>query len=244
LEARALLRRALEADPGCAVAYAALAETYHIAVSMGWAESPPEFLARAEDMANKALSLDPGQVRAHVTLGRVHSVLSSIRPCKGRAQNRRSRRIPDDATALAGRGNLLMWLGQTDDAIAALELAKRIDPELKAIDRFALSLAYYLNRRYDAAIAEAELNLRGTAEANFTRIVLAAAYAQRNHGDEAAREAELIRRTDPTFDPAAFGSNLLRQNDLEHLRDGLSQSRTVSRCRGAAAAPEIATSSG
>ena len=49
-----------------------------------------------------------------------------------------------------------MWLGQTDAAIEALELAQRIDPELNAIDRFALSLAYYLKRRYDAAIEQAE----------------------------------------------------------------------------------------
>ena len=53
-----------------------------------------------------------------------------------------------------------MWLGQTDAAIEALEQAQRIDPELNAMDRFALSLAYYLKRRYDAAIEQAELNLR------------------------------------------------------------------------------------
>ena len=69
---------------------------------------------------------------------------------------------PSDAHGLAGRGNILMWLGQTDAAIEALELAQRIDPELNAMDRFALSLAYYLKRRYDAAIEQAELNLRRT----------------------------------------------------------------------------------
>ena len=40
VEARALLRRAIQLDPNYAAAYAALAETYHIAISMGWAESP------------------------------------------------------------------------------------------------------------------------------------------------------------------------------------------------------------
>jgi hypothetical protein len=42
-----------------------------------------------------------------------------------------------------------------------LELAQRIDPDLNVIDRNALSLAYYLKGRYDAAIEQAELNLRG-----------------------------------------------------------------------------------
>ena len=80
-----------------------------------------------------------------------------------------------------------MWLGQTDAAIEVLELAQRIDPELNALDRNALSLAYYLKGRYDAAIEEAKLNLRRTTAANFSRIVLAAAYAERNQAEDAAR---------------------------------------------------------
>ena len=70
-------------------------------------------------------------------------------------------------TASPGAATSLLWLGQTDAAIEALEQAQRIDPDLNAIDRFALSLAYYLKRRYDAAIEQAELNLRTTAGANF-----------------------------------------------------------------------------
>ena len=177
VEARALLRRAIELDPNYAAAYAALAETYHIAVVMGWAESPADILSRAEEMANKALSLDDSDVRAHVILGRIHIFHQRYEQAK--AEMDRAIAInPNDAHGLAGRGNILMWLGQTDAAIEALELAQRIDPELNAIDRFALSLAYYLKRRYDAAIEQAELNLRRTAGANFSRIVLAAAYAR------------------------------------------------------------------
>jgi len=53
-------------------------------------------------------------------------------------------------------------------------------PISNTIDRFALSLAYYLRRRYEAAIEQAELNLRQNANASFSRIVLAAAYAQQD----------------------------------------------------------------
>jgi adenylate cyclase len=64
VEARTLLRHAIELDPSYSTAYTALAETYHSAVSMGWAESPVEFLDRAKEMANKALSLNESDVRA------------------------------------------------------------------------------------------------------------------------------------------------------------------------------------
>jgi tetratricopeptide (TPR) repeat protein len=128
---------------------------------------------------------------------------------------------PSDAHGLAGRGNILLWLGQTDAAIESLELAQRIDPELNAVDRFALSLAYYLKRRYDAAIEQAELGTRETEGAHFSRVVLAAAYAQQDRTEDAARVAAMVRRIDPTFDPEAFGNKFLKAVDLEQLRSGL-----------------------
>ena len=220
VEARTLLRRAVELDPNYAAAYAALAETYHIGASMGWAESPTANMSRAEELATKALSLDHSEVRARVILARVH--IFHQRYKQAAAEIERAIAInPNDAQGLAGRGNILMWLGQTDAAIEALEQAQRIDPDLNAIDRFALSLAYYMKRRYDAAIEQAELNLRENSGASFSRIVLAAAYAQQDRIEDAARVVTEIRRTDPTFDAQEFGTKFLNATDLDHLRDGL-----------------------
>ena len=220
VEARVLLRRAIEIDPNYAAAYAALAETYFAAVSMGWAESPTVFMSRAEEMANKALSLDNSDVRAHIMLGRIHIFYHRYEQAKAEIDHAIAIN-PNDANGIAGNGNILMWSGQTDAAIEALELAQRIDPELNPLDRLALSLAYYLKRRYDAAIEQAELNLRRTSGANFSRIVLAAAYAEQNRADDTARIVTMIHRIDPTFDPQEFGTKFLNAVDLEHLRDGL-----------------------
>jgi hypothetical protein len=89
------------------------------------------------------------------------------------------------------------------------------------MDRFALSLAYYLKRRYDVAIEQAELNLRQNPNASFSRIVLAAAYAQQDRTEDTARVVDIIRRTDPTFDPKEFGTKFLNSVDLDQVRDGL-----------------------
>jgi TolB-like protein/DNA-binding winged helix-turn-helix (wHTH) protein/cytochrome c-type biogenesis protein CcmH/NrfG len=219
-EARALLRRAIELDPSYAAAHAALSETYYIATSMGWAESPTAFMDRAEESALRALALDNAEVRARVILGRIH--IFHQRYKEAEAEIERAIAInPNDARSLAGRGNILVWLGRTDAAIEALERAQRIDPDLSPIDRFALSLAYYMKGRYDAAIEQAELNLRDTAGASFSRVVLAAAYAQQGRDGDAARAAAEVRRFDPTFDSQEFGTKFLSPADLEHLRDGM-----------------------
>jgi TolB-like protein/DNA-binding winged helix-turn-helix (wHTH) protein/Flp pilus assembly protein TadD len=219
-EARTLLRRAIELDPNYAAAYAALADSYQVATVMGWAESPRAYLDRAEELANKALNLDDDNVRAHVILGRIHIFHQRYR--EAATEIERAIAInPNNAHALAARGNIMMWSGETDAAIEALEHAQRIDPDLNAIDRNALAVAYYLKQRYDAAAEQAKLNLRKAEDARFSYVVLAAAYAQLNRAEDAANVVATIRQVDPTFDARTFGSKLLKPADLERLRDGL-----------------------
>lgn len=219
-EARDLLRQAITLDPRYAAAHSALGETFHVAISMGWAEFPDEYWKRVETHASEALQLDESDVRARVLLARHH--IAYNRYAEAQAQIDRAVAInPSDADALAGRGNILMWLGEADAAMNSLQLAQRIDPELNDFDRFALTLACYLKRDYAAAIQQAEFNLRKNPEARFNQAVLAAAYAQAGRETDAARVVGDIRRMDPTFDAAAYGNKFLNPNDLEHLRDGL-----------------------
>ena len=219
-EARVLLRRAIQLDPNYAAAYSALAETYYVGVSMGWAESPAAFLSRAGELANKALSLSDSEVRARIVLGRIH--LFHQRYDQAKSELDRAIAInPSDANGLAASGNIMMWLGQVDAAIEALELAERIDPILNPFDRNALTMAYYLKGRYEAAIRQAELNIQQTGVAHFSHAMLAAASAQLNRFEDAKRAVSMIRRTDPTFDASRFGSKLLKAADLQYLREGL-----------------------
>jgi tetratricopeptide (TPR) repeat protein len=220
VEARAFLRHAIELDPHYAAAHSALGETFHVAISMGWAESPDDYWKRVENHANEALRLDDSDVRARVLLAR--SFIAYNRYEEAQTQIDSAITVnPNDADALAGRGNILVWSGKTDEAIESLELAQRIDPELNAFDRFALSLAYYLKGRYLDSIEQAELNQRKNSDARFNRVILAAAYAQANRSADATRMVENIRVSDPTFEAATFGNKFLNPADLAKLREGL-----------------------
>lgn len=220
VESRALLRKAVDLDPGYAAAYGALADLYHTDVAMGWSQSPAASLDDAERLATKALSLDVSDVRARIVLGRVHLFHQEYEQAE--AEIDRAIVInPNDANGLAGRGNVLMWMGRTDAAIDALEQAKRIDPELNAIDRNALSLAYYLKHRYPEAIEQARQNLRQTESARFSYTVLVASFAQQGRAADAARAVTEMRRAYPAYDPRSFGSKFMNAADLAQLRGGL-----------------------
>jgi len=222
VEARTLLRQAIALDPDYAAAHSALGETFHIAISMGWAEIPDQYWERVVEHASEALRLDATDVRARILLGRKNIAYNQF----DEAQTEIDRAIainPSDADALAGRGNVLVWLGKTDDAIESLEQALRVDPELNAFDRFALSLAYFLKKRYAESIGQSELNLRHNADARFSRVVLAAALAEAGRMPEAKQAAAEVRRTDPTFDAASFGNKFRDESDLAHLREGLAK---------------------
>jgi hypothetical protein len=83
-----------------------------------------------------------------------------------------------------------MWSGQTDAAIADLELASRTNP----VDRFSLSHSH-LKGRYDEAIEQCELNLRKPRREFQPHRIAAAAT-----GKLTTQRGSTTIPLDPTFD--------------------------------------------
>ncbi len=86
-----------------------------------------------------------------------------------------------------------------------------------------LGLAYYLQGRYDAAIAILERGLGRfpQAEYGFAQIALAAAYAQAGRSEDAAKAAEEVRRLAPFFEIDGFTALFRDPEQQEHIADGL-----------------------
>ena len=150
------LKQAIAKDPGYALAYAALADSYGLLRFYGGA-SPAESVVPAQAAAKKALELDDSLAEAHASLGLISTEELEV----NRAVNELERAIqlnPNYATAHHWLGLALATLRQSDRSIGELKRALELDP-LSMIINADLSIIYLYARRYDAAEAQARKTL-------------------------------------------------------------------------------------
>ena len=152
--------QAIAKDPGYALAYAGLADSYVI-LSVFGAASPQDSIPQARAAAKKALELDDTLAEAHASSGRI----------AGPYDFEFDRSIAEFERAIQLNPNYAMahhWLswgpltalGRFDRAVAEGKRAVELDP-LSLINNADLGGNVYLNaRRYDEAIAQ----LRKTIE--------------------------------------------------------------------------------
>jgi TolB-like protein/Tfp pilus assembly protein PilF len=150
--------QALGKDPGYGLAYAGLADSYHLLPVFG-AASPADSYPQAKAAAKKAVELDDTLAEAHTSLANSLSgdwnFAESIREYERAIQLN-----PNYATAHHWLSNgPLLALGQFDRAIAEGKRAVDLDP-LSLVINDSLGEAYFDARRYDEAIAQ----LRRTIE--------------------------------------------------------------------------------
>jgi adenylate cyclase len=150
------LKQAIAKDPGYALAYAALADSYGLLRFYGGA-SPAESVLPAEAAAKKALELDDSLAEAHASLGLIATEELEV----NRGVNELERAIqlnPNYATAHHWLGLALATLRQSDRSIGELKRALELDP-LSIIINADLSIIYLYARRYDDAEAQARKTL-------------------------------------------------------------------------------------
>lgn len=211
-QARALFERAIELDPGYAPAYIGLGRVELNGVLQGWTGDPAGAIQRAQSLGQKAASLDASSAGAHALLGSTYLRYGDY----DRALDEMRRAIKlnsSDPDAYAGLAAASLWSGDIDTAIKNFETAVKLGLNLNVNDLFLLGVAYVLADRNTDAVRILERSLDTNKTDIYTRAILAAAYAEAGRKDDAARESAEVRRIDPRFDTADFGS-LLKKPDL------------------------------
>jgi class 3 adenylate cyclase/TolB-like protein len=221
-EAQDMFQRAIDLDPSYAAAYAELGLALIEAVASGWTQFEADDVARAETLAQKALSLDSVSATAYRLLAEVHLARRNFDLALG--QTDRALEInPSDAESFSTRGAILVWAGRAAEALPWLDGALRLD-NANGRATFYLGTAYYFLNQYSASIEAMDRALAGNLGRNTQvtgRSVLAATYAQLDRRSDAERERSAALRIAPFLDAERFASQFGTQIAHDHMLEGL-----------------------
>ncbi|MEZ5346706.1 MAG: tetratricopeptide repeat protein [Pyrinomonadaceae bacterium] len=163
-----------------------------------------EAIAKARQMANKALELDPRSSEALTALGLV--ALYDKSPEEAGSLYRRAIEIKPNNTAARLRLAVMLTLNDTlDDAISELRLAQKADPTSMVANQ-TLTRLLRLNRDPDGALIFCKKALEIDPDSAAARSYLAEIYEQKDNLDKAAAELDGLLKEAP--DDPEF--NLLR----------------------------------
>jgi TolB-like protein/Tfp pilus assembly protein PilF len=220
-EARELLERALKLAPDYAEVQTALGEAEVQRALYGWIEDPPQAMRRAEERARRVLASTDVRAhpRAYVLLARIHSNLGEAE----RALDAAERAIalnPSDAQALFQRGSMLLYIGRIEEAVPALEAAKRFEPR-PSLFWLNLSMAYYVAGRYEEALSLTEVLATRFPDDVTLHVNRVAALVQLGRMDEARAGAQRVRELSPLFQVDYMGTRFARAEHTAKLQEGL-----------------------
>lgn len=216
IEARRLFKTASELDPGYAAAFVGLGLSYLDDMNLGWTDRPEEAARRAYEFGHRAITLDDQDGGGHLLLAQVYLMHKQ----HGLALAETDRAIdlnPNDADGHAVRGMVLIWSGRPKEAIASFDTAARFDPSYtRPRSLVNMGMAHLLEGRLEEAARALELSTGRNPEFVFGYIGLAVAYHELGKHVESERAAATVRRLDPFFASARFGT--LFANEADRLR--------------------------
>ena len=197
-QAAELYQQAIEKDPGFALAYSGMAETYVLFPAYSVA-APKESMPKAKAAALKALEIDDSIAAAHAALGLYRLNYSWDESASEKELRRAIELQPNYATAHHWLGNgPLVTIGRFDEAIAEGRKAEELDP-LSVIISADLAWNFIFARRYDDAIAQCQRALKIDPNFYYTHYLLGWAYLKKGMYPEAitAQRKSLELNTDP-----------------------------------------------
>jgi len=189
------LRAAVARDPRSAVLWAELGHATAEEGDYGMAPVE-EAYARAREMIQRALHLEPDLSAAHARLARIQVVRDWDWPAAEASFLRALDRDPTNISAMHGAAVLLQALGRTDEALTLNRRAIDLDP-LNMPSLHNLGCVYYEAGRLEEAEAALRNVFATQAARQVTHSVLAQVLEEMGRSEEALEEAQ--REPDPAY---------------------------------------------
>jgi adenylate cyclase len=206
LEAREIYQRALDLDPAYAPAYVGMGWTWFDEWPFGWSEDKA-VLDKALYFSKKAIELDPVLPEASHLMSCTYCWMEEHEKAQD-VINRLLAITPNNAEALAFYGYILAFSGRTEEAVAPIIRAKRMDPGRPVRFSMYLAFAYNMLGRYEDAVAELEPYLEDYPSYFPLQRTLAYAYCQAGDLKRARQTADHVMKSEPGFSCEAFGRKL------------------------------------
>jgi TolB-like protein/Flp pilus assembly protein TadD len=218
LFARQLFKQAIALDVNFASAYDGLAWTYLTESAYGWTNSRAKSLEAADELAQKALSLDDSFPAAYVTLSSVHLQKGEVR--KAVALREKAVALgPSSANNHTLLGVALLFMGgRTEQAIKEIKVANRLDPFPPDWILHYLGAAYRVNGEYEKAIEIFKKVIKRNPDYWISHLGLSACYGLLGREEEARAAAAEVLRIRPNFSIAKV---------MNPYRDKADKERTI-----------------
>jgi TolB-like protein/cytochrome c-type biogenesis protein CcmH/NrfG len=222
-EAKDLLLRAVEIDPGYAQAHSMLGWTYIHHAWMAWGDKPEELIPLAREAARTAVALDEQEPWGHVVLGRVHAYARDHESAVAELE-KAIEFNPNLPIARGMLGLILAYGGRSEQAIAELDRAIRANPR----DPFNVfyygpySVAHYLAGRYEEAARWARQGVQQRPDGPGCHRMEAISCAKLGQFEQARVALDRAKRLQPGLSLAwaeAYAP-YARPEDLKHYIDG------------------------
>jgi len=196
--ARQMIDEAIALDPQYPAAYIMLARIHLVDTLLGWSNSPRQSMARATELAQKAIALDDSFPSAHDLLGWLYTMKRQHE--KGIAEAERELALnPNFADSYFWLGMILHYAGRYEEAIPLLKKAIRLNPIPPSNYFFILGNAYQLLGRYEESIAAYKKSLHRNRDHLYSHLRLAATYSLVGREEEGRAEVAEVLRIDPKF---------------------------------------------
>lgn len=198
-------------DPSFARAWSALAHAYHVAGD--WSENPEELRELASQAAQKAVSLDPADAEAHMTLGMAKVFTGDLQAAEAEF-NLALDLNPSSAEILSWYAGNASSFNKPKEGAAAAERAMRLNPTVPVWAVTVLKYAFFMDDRHEEALSLLALKpeeLRYDQD----RVEEACSLAALGRKDEAKRVVEKAVARFPWLSIERFVS---RPDFIEHER--------------------------
>ena len=186
-----LFQQAIDTDPGYALAYAGLADSYAMLGDYS-VLAPREAFPRAEAAAATALRLDDNLSEGHTSLAFVKMAYQWDWAAADREFRRAIELNPNYATAHQWYASYLVMMGRFDDSTREIKRAQELDP-LSRIINANLGLHYYYARKFDDSIVQLKKTISLEESFFVPHQYLGRTYIQKGMYKEALAELERAR---------------------------------------------------